>query len=137
MSAEKLQLPMLAIEEPEPPHDAEGAALGRAAVSAAIELMQARLAEPAHRDLTVLHRIGWRWQRSASPLHWVRPYTSPGAASRRASRILAACCTTSRRNARSAAATSVLWSATETNACATAVERTNSWGSVRIHEKRR
>ena len=135
MNTEKLTVPLLDIEEPEPPHDAEGTAMGRAAVSAAIELMQARLAESAHRDLTVLHRIGWRWQRSASPLHWVRPCTSPGAASRRASRIPAGCCTTSRRNARSAAATSVLWSASETNACATAVERATSWGPVRFHEK--
>jgi hypothetical protein len=45
MSAEKLTVPLLDIEEPEPPHDAGGAALGRTAVSAAIELMQARLAE--------------------------------------------------------------------------------------------
>jgi hypothetical protein len=27
--------------------------------AAAIELMQARLAEPPHRDLTMLRRIGW------------------------------------------------------------------------------
>jgi hypothetical protein len=58
MNTEKLTVPLLDIEEPEPPHDAHGAALGRAAVSAAIELMQARLAEPPHRDLSVLRRIG-------------------------------------------------------------------------------
>ena len=58
MSAEKLSLPLCDIEEPKPPHDAEGTAMGRAAVSAAIELMQARLAEPSHRDFTMLRRIG-------------------------------------------------------------------------------
>jgi hypothetical protein len=58
MGAEKLPVPLLDIEEPEPPHDAEGAAIGPAAVSAAIELMQARLAEPPFRDLTMLRRIG-------------------------------------------------------------------------------
>jgi len=54
----KIASRLLDIEEPEPPHDAEGAAMGRAAVSAAIELMQARLAEPPFRDLTMLRRIG-------------------------------------------------------------------------------
>jgi hypothetical protein len=58
MSAEKLPL-LLDVEEPKPSHDAGAAAMGRTAVSAAIELLQARLAEPTHRDLTVLHRIGW------------------------------------------------------------------------------
>ena len=59
MTAENLPLPLLDIEEPEQPHDAGAAAVGQAAVSAAIELMQARLAEPPHRDLTMLRRIGW------------------------------------------------------------------------------
>jgi hypothetical protein len=58
MSAEKLLLPLCDIEEPEPPCDVEGAAIGRAAVSEAIELMQARLAEPSHRDLTMRRRFG-------------------------------------------------------------------------------
>ena len=58
MSAEKFSVPLCDIEEPELPHDAEGTAMGRAAVSAAIELMQARLAEPSHRDFTMLRRVG-------------------------------------------------------------------------------
>ena len=128
-------MPLLDIEEPEPPHDAEGAAMGRAAVSAAIELMQARLAEPPHRDLTMLRRIGRRLAAISVALVLGAAVHLAWAASRRASRIPAGCCTMSRRNARSAAATSVLWNASETNACATAVARATSWGPVRFHEK--